>query len=109
MLLEKGADVNAENVYDSTALHFASNFGYTEVEELLKKAIEDEKEVKGHKQEAMKQVSQRNVKIPSLRTLAYRQLPTSSTTKIKEYAMLPPNKLGGKRKSKKSKRKTRRK
>jgi len=101
MLLKKGADVNAKTNDNITALSGASVNGHTEVAELLEKVIETEKEVKGHKQEAMKQVIQRDVKIPSLRTLAYRQLPTFTTTQIKEYDMLPPNKLGGKRKTKK--------
>ena len=42
----------------------------------------------------MELVRHRDVKIPSLRTLAYRQLPTYNTTEINEYYLLyPPSKL----------------
>ena len=110
MLLEKGADVNAKTNDGYTALIWASNKGHIEIVALLTAAIEAEKKVKGHKQDAMKLVRHRDVKIPSLFNFAYGQLPTSEISIINEYE-LPRKKLGGKRKSnrktKKSKRKTR--
>ena len=109
LLLERGAtNVNAKNKYGVTALEAATRNQQTGVVKLLKEAIEIEKKIRDHKQEAMKQVEDRVVKIPSLRTMIQRQLPTHPTTKINEYDfMLPPSKLGGKRKSKrKTKRKT---
>jgi len=112
LLLKKGAtNVNAKNKYGVTALKAATRNHRTGVVKLLKEAIEIEKEIRGHKQEAMELVRQRDVKIPSLRTMIHRQLPTHLTTEINEYDfMLPPSKLGGKRKrriTKKYKRKTR--
>ena len=102
LLLERGAtNVNAKNKYGVTALEAATRNQQTGVVKLLKEAIEIEKKIRDHKQEAMKQVEDRVVKIPSLRTMIQRQLPTHPTTEINEYDfMLPPSKLGGKRKSK---------
>ena len=101
-LLTNGADVNAKDHNDYTALLWAVKFGHTSIVDLLEKAIETEKKIIGHKQAAMKLVRHRDVKIPSLRTLAYRQLPTYTTTEINQYDLLPPSKLGGKRKTRKT-------
>ncbi len=101
LLLDEGAtNVNAKNKYGVTALEVATKNRHTKIVKLLKKAIEIEK----NKQEAMIQVENRDNKIPSLRTLIHRQLPTHPTIEINEYDfMLPPSKLGGKRKKRKTK------
>ena len=109
LLLANGAVVNAKTNNRYTALMLASEKGHTEIMELLEKAIETDEKIRGHKQAAMELVRHRDVKIPSLRTLAYRQLPTSTTTEINEVndLLIPPSKLGGKRRTKRSKKKTR--
>jgi ankyrin repeat protein len=111
LLLKNGADVNVIDDNEYTALDWAVEFGHTEVVRLLEKAIETEQETRSNKQIAMELVRDRVPNIPSLRTMSHRQLPTYTTTEIKDYDMLPPSQLGGKRKSKrkskKSKRKTR--
>ena len=110
MLLNKGADIHTINNHGDTALILANAMGRTEIVKLLEEAIEIKQTVKGHKQEAMELVRQRDVKIPSLRTIIHRQLPTYPTTEINESVfMLPPSKLGGKRKTRKSKKSTRKK
>ena len=100
--MANGADVNAKDNNDYTALMWAVEFGHTSIVDLLEKAIETEKQIRGHKQTAMELVRHRDVKIPSLRTLAYRQLPTYTTTEINQYDLLPPSKLGGKRRTRKT-------
>ena len=101
-LLKDGADINAKTNLGKTALMMARWEGRrTEIINMLTAAIETEQKVRGHKQEAMEQVEHRDVKIPSLRTMIHRQLPTHPTTEINEYDfILPPSKLGGKRKTK---------
>jgi ankyrin repeat protein len=39
MLLEEGADVNAKNGYDGTALYWASRHGHTEIARLIRNQI----------------------------------------------------------------------
>ena len=95
-LLANGADVNAKDDNDYTALMWVVEFGHTSIVDLLEKAIETEKKIRCHKQAAMELVRHMDVKIPSLRTLAYRQLPTYPTNEIKKYDLLLPSKLGGK-------------
>ena len=96
VLLANGADVNAKTNNRYTALMLASEKGHTEIMELLEKAIETDEKIRGHKQAAMELVRHMDVKIPSLRTLAYRQLPTYPTNEINKYDLLLPSKLGGK-------------
>jgi ankyrin repeat protein len=105
-LLENGADVSAKTKNGDTALMWASEKSkHTEIEELLKNAIETDKK----RQDVMEEVRVRDREIPSLRTLAYRQLPTSTTTEINKVNdwLLPPSKLGENRRTKRSKKKTR--
>lgn len=97
ILLANGADVNATDDNGYTSLMWAVKFGHTLIVELLEKAIETETKIRGYKQAAMELVRHRDVKIPSLRTLSYRQLPTYTTTEINGYDLLPPSKLCGKR------------
>lgn len=112
MLLCWGADVNAEDDDRNTALSLASYYGHPKTVELLKEVIK----VRGNKEESMELVRNRDVKIPSLRIMSERQISTCDKSVLGRFEMLPPGKLGGKRKtrkakksrrSKKSKRKTR--
>ena len=110
LLLNTGADVTAKtNKYGDTALYLASREGHTEIVALLTAAIEAEKKVKGHKQEAMKLVRHRDVKIPSLYTSIQRQMSTGDRSSVfNHFGMRPPGKLGGKRKTRKTRSKRQR-
>jgi hypothetical protein len=114
ILLRNGADVYAkDNTYHRTALDWALNAsdendlseeGHTKIIKMLEDAIE----VRGNKQEAMELVRQRDVvKIPPLFNFARGQIPTSEISTLKEYEF-PRKKLGGKRKTRKSKKSRRR-
>ena len=96
--------MNARNNWDSTAFDIANEAGHTEIVNMLTAAIE----VRGHKQEAMElameKARDRNERIPRLSRLAKGELPTIANP-IFNY--IPPNPLGGKRKTRKNKRKTR--
>jgi len=114
MLLERGVNVHAKDNYDNTALDIANERGQTRIVDILTAAINEEKKIKGHKQEAMELVRHSDVKIPSLRALAFNELSTDETSKVnlKKNEMLPPKNVfktpkGGKRKTKTNKRKKR--
>ena len=108
LLLENGADMNMKDDDEYTALDWAVEFGHTSVVELLEKAIKTEQETRSNKQNAMGLVRDRVPKIPSLRSLSHRQLPTYPTTKMEYDLMLPPSKLGGKRKTRKTRKSNKR-
>ena len=111
-LLKNGADVHAKDDTDYTAIEWAVEFGHTPVVDLLRKAIEAEQKVRGHKQEAMGLVRDRHEKPASLVTQIHREMDTYATNEynnaVREGAMPAPgsgsnSKLGGKRKTRKSK------
>ena len=108
LLLENGADMNMKDDDEYTALDWAVEFGHTSVVELLEKAIKTEQETRSNKQNAMGLVRDRVPKKPSLRSLSHRQLPTYPTTKMEYDLMLPPSKLGGKRKTRKTRKSNKR-
>ena len=103
MLLADGADVNAKNNDGNTALQVASETGHTDIVAMLTAAAK----VRDSKQKTMEQVVNRDVKIPSLSTLAQRQMSTDDRSSIfNHFDMRPSSKLGGKRRTQKTKRKT---
>jgi ankyrin repeat protein len=109
MLLDNGADVNAKNEHDWTALDWASYNEHTSVVVLLEKA----KKVRDNKQKAMELVTNRVEKVPSLQTLAHRNIDTRATMLYNKAVMdstVSPlgSKLGGKRKTRKSKKSNKR-
>lgn len=107
-LLKNGADVNATANDGSTAFMWASEKGHIEIVNLLEMAIKGEQIRKDTKQKALELVTNRVGKVPSLQTLAHRNLDTHSTLLYNTARMdgsVPPirSKLGGKRKTRKSK------
>ena len=72
MLLDKGADVNAKNSDGITALTQATSYRHTEIVELLEKAIETEKKIRGHKQSAMELIKEDNTQTDNIPQLAAR-------------------------------------
>ena len=113
MLLEKVADVNVKDYDGRTALNWASERGHTDIVELLEKVIKTEKETRSKKQKAMELVTNRVGKVPSLQTLAHRNIDTHATNLYNKAVMdgaVPPlsSKLGGKRKTRKSKKSNKR-
>jgi len=113
ILLDKGAEVNARTNDGSTALIWASERGHTDIVELLEKVIKTEKETRSKKQKAMELVINRVSKVPSLQTLAHRNIDTHATNLYNKAVMdgaVPPlgSKLGGKRKTRKSKKSNKR-
>ena len=107
-LLENGADVNAKANDGSTGFMWASDRGHIEIVNLLERAIKNEQIRKDTKQKAMELVTNRVGKVPSLQTMAHRNLDTHSAVLYNTSRMdgaVPPigSKLGGKRKTRKSK------
>jgi hypothetical protein len=109
VLLEYGANLNAETNDGDTAFDMVNEGVFPEIATLLK----TEQKVRGHKQKAMELVTNRVEKVPSLQTLAHRNLDTHATMSYNKAVMdgtKPPlgSKLGGKRKTKKSKKSNKR-
>ena len=103
MLLDNGADVNVTNYDGDTALTVAFWKGHEEIVLLLEKSIKDEQIIRDNKQKAMELVRNRVEKVPSLRTLAHRNIDTHATKLYNKAVMdgtVQPlgSKLGGKRK-----------
>jgi ankyrin repeat protein len=110
ILLDKGADVNAKDNNEFMAIEWAVEFGHTSVVELLEKAIKTQQITRDNKQKAMELVTSRNEKVPSLQTMAHRNIDTHAimlyNNAVKDGTVPPPGR-GGKRKTRKSKRKNR--
>ena len=107
-LLKNGADVNLKDDDGWTAFRWAQGKRHTEIVNLIEKAIKTEQITKANKQKTMGLVRDRVEKVPSLQTLAHRNIDTHATNlynKAVTEGAVPPigSKLGGKRKTRKSK------
>ena len=104
VLLEYGANLNAKTNEGYTAFDMANEDKFPEIATLLKTSQQ--------KNLATKNIKEYKQPIPSLRSLAYRQLDTKTTSEINENKnmLLPPSKVGGKgKKTKKRGKKTKKK
>ena len=108
ILLERGADINKAMKNGATPLSMASREGNVEIVELLKNYIL----TKQKKDLVTKNIEEyERPNIPTLRSLAFKQLSTKSTSEINKNKDLfnVSGKLGGKRKTRKSKKSKKRK
>ena len=113
MLLENGANVNAKDTHGDTALDKAKNIQpwrtyrpNTEENSEVVNLLTNAEKVRDNKQKAMEQVEGRVRKVPSLHALAHKELNTNQLYKLNKYNIFPTRKkLGGKRRTRKSKRK----
>jgi ankyrin repeat protein len=107
MLLEKGANVHGTDEQGSTAIILASRKGHTETVKVLEDYIKN----KENKATTMASVTEyKRPNISSFSTLAYHQVPTDVDTYINLHPgtmRRPYGKLGGKRRTKRTKRKSR--
>ena len=97
VLLEYGANLNAKTNEGYTAFDMVNERVFPEIATLLKTSQQ--------KNLATKNIKEYKRPIPSLRSLAYRQLDTESTSEINKNKnmLLPPSKVGGKGKKTKKK------
>ena len=111
MLLENGANVNAKDEDGRTALDTAkivapwrTHRPNTEVNSEVVNLLTNAEKVRDNKQKAMEQVEGSVRKVPSLHALTLKELNTTELNNLNKYNIFPTRKkLGGKRRTKKSK------